>query len=222
MERIRYPDFDLKLERKEDQYIARILQSPTGEASSVFKLPFSDDRLELLVQKLGGHLRSNVRSFHKAEMEAAQELGGKLFDSVFSSDVLGCFRSSLDEVSRSEETGLRIKLRLQEVPELADLPWEFLFDSSLNRFIAQSNQTPIIRYIEMPEWIKPLKVNLPLQILVITSSPGDYCSLGVERERSSLEKALKPLSADGQGNGCFIGAHRVSTSSIGFRLMRAL
>ncbi len=260
MERICYLDFELKLERKEDQYIARLLQSPAGEASSVFKLPFSDDRLELLVQKLGGHLRSNVRSFHKVEMEAAQELGGKIFDAVFSGDVLGCFRSSLDIVSRNEETGLRIKLRLQEVPELADLPWEFLFDSSLNRFIAQSNQTPIIRYIEMHEWIKPLKVNLPLQILVITSSPRDYCDISVECERSSLEKALKPLSEDGkvnvkwlenatlsdihhclqegeyhvfhfighggfdektqegvllledgQRNGCFIGAHRIST-----------
>lgn len=41
---------------------------------------------------------------------------------------------------------------------------------------------------------------LSLQVIVITSSPLDYCSLGVERERSSLEQALKPLSDNGQVN----------------------
>ncbi len=101
-------------------------------------------------------------------------------------------------MNSTKETGLRLKLRLQDVPELAEIPWEFLFDASLSRFLARSNQTPIIRYIEMPEKIKPLKVTLPLKVLVITSSPLDYCSLGVERERSSLEQALKPLSDKGQ------------------------
>lgn len=198
MERLSYLDFEIKIERKDDQYIARILQSPAGEATNIFKLPFTDDRLENLVLKIGGHLRSNIRSINSKEMTAARELGGKLFEAVFAGNVLACFKNSLDLVSRTKETGLRLKLRLQDVPELAEIPWEFLFDASLNRFLARSNQTPIIRYIEMPERIKPLKVNLPLHVLVVTSSPLDYYSVGVERERSSLEQALRPLSDNGQ------------------------
>jgi len=127
-------------------------------------------------------------------MEAARELGGKLFDTIFSGEVLACLKSSLDKASCQEEkTGMRLKLRLQEVPELADLPWEFLLDTSLDRFFAQSNQTPIVRYIEMSERIKPIIVNLPLQLLVMVSSPTDYPRLDVERERSRLEEALNSL-----------------------------
>lgn len=198
MRRLRYFDFELKIEQEGDRYAAQVLHSPTGEAKSVFTLPFSEDRLELLVLKIGGRLRSSARRIHTDEMEAARELGGKLFDAVFSGGVRERFESSIDEVSRSEETGLRLKLRLQEVAELADLPWEFLFDSTHDRFLAQSVQTSVVRYIEIPERIRPFIVNLPLNVLVMTSSPTDYLRLDVELERSSLEKALEPLSNEGK------------------------
>ncbi len=260
MEKLHYEDFELKIQREGDSYTARILRSPAGEVSGIFTLPFSDDRLELLVLRIGGHLRTPTRRKHSVEMEAARELGGKLFETVFSGDIRARFKSSLDIVYGKKKTGLRLKLRLQDVPELAEIPWEFLYDASLNRFLIQSNQTPIIRYLEIPEKTKPLKMNLPLCVLVITSSPHDYCSLGVECERSSLEKALRPLIDKGQvsvkwlesptlseihhclcdgeyhifhfighggfdkktqegvlvledeqGNGCFTGAHKIST-----------
>src|SRR3990172_7424766 len=198
MEKLRYEDFELKIEKEKDGYTARILHSGGGEASGVFALPFSDDRLELLVLRIGGHLRTPTRRKHSVEMEAARELGGQLFDTIFAGDVRARFKSSLDIVYGKKKTGLRLKLRLQDVPELAEIPWEYLYDASLNRFLAQSNQTPIIRYLEMPEKIKPLKVNLPLHVLVVTSSPHDYPGLSVESERSSLEKALRPLIDKGQ------------------------
>ncbi|MGH7800757.1 MAG: CHAT domain-containing protein [Thermodesulfobacteriota bacterium] len=197
MERLRYLDFELKIERKGEQYTARVLSSPAGEASSIFTLPFSEERLELLVLKLG-RARSSTRRIHSVEMEAARELGGKLFEAIFIGEVRACIRSSLNEIYRQEGTGLRLKLRLQEVPELADLPWEFLFDSSLDRFLAQSNQTPIVRYIEMPERIRPLNVNLPLQVLVMISSPSDQVRLDMERERSLLREALHSFSEQGK------------------------
>ena len=197
MEPLQYLDFELKIEREEDHYTARVLRSPAGEASCDFTLPFSGDRLELLVMKLG-RPRGSTRSIHSAEMEAACELGGKLFEVVFGGDVRACLRSSLDEVYRKERTGLRLKLRLQEVPLLSDLPWEFLLDATLDRFFAQSNQTPIVRYIEMPERIKPITVNLPLHLLVMISSPSDYLRLDVERERSRLEETLEPLIEAGK------------------------
>ncbi len=196
MGQLHYFDFELKIERKGDQYAARVIGSPRGEASNIFTLPFSEDRLELLVLKMGRDLHISTRRIHSMEMEAARELGGKLFEAVFGGEVLACLRSSLEEIS--EGTGLRLKLRFQEVAELADLPWEFLFDPAKSRFFAQSNLTPIVRYIEMPERIKPLTIDLPLNILVMTSSPADYRSLDVELEKSSLKKALEPLSREGK------------------------
>jgi len=191
-----YLDFELKIELNNNRYITRVLRSPAGEASCEFTLPFSEDRLELLVMKLG-RPRGSTRHIHSDEMKAAHELGGKLFEAVFSGDVRACLKSSLNEVYRNKRIGLRLKLLLQEVPQLSDLPWEFLWDATLDRFFVQSNQTPIVRYIEMPERIKPLTVNLPLDLLVIISSPSDYPLLNVESERSKLQKALDLLIKDG-------------------------
>ncbi|HEY9246067.1 MAG TPA: hypothetical protein VIO11_04395, partial [Candidatus Methanoperedens sp.] len=198
MERLSYEDFELKIERKEDRYIAEVLASPGGQGSSVFTLPFSKDRLELLVLRIGGNLRSPAHRSHSAEMGAAYELGGDLFKAVFDGEVRDCLKSSLEIVSAKEKTGLRLKLKLQDVPELAEIPWEYLYYVPLKRFLAQSKQTPIVRYIDMPEKPKPLEVSLPLRVLVVTSSPSDYRSLCVESERSSLEEALRPLIDKGQ------------------------
>jgi hypothetical protein len=155
--------------------------------------------MALLVLKLG-RTRSGTRAIRSEETEAARELGGKLFESVFGGEVRAALRSSLDEAQRQEGTGLRLKLRLQDAAELADLPWEFLYDPSLDRFLAQSNQTPIVRYIEMPERIKPLTLQLPLRVLVMVSSPDDpnYAKLDVALERSQLQTALDPLNRAGQ------------------------
>jgi hypothetical protein len=140
-----------------------------------------------------GRPRGSTRRVVSSEMEAARELGTKLFDTVFGPEVRACLRTSLERTQLDEDTGLRLKLRLQEVPELGNLPWEFIYDSGLFRFFAQSDNTPVVRYIEIPEKIRPLKVQLPLRVLVMVSSPTDYTSLNSQRERSLLEDALNPL-----------------------------
>lgn len=197
MKRLDYLDFELKIEREGDRYVAQVLRSPVGEASSTFMLPFSEGKLENLVLKLG-HMRATTRSIHSGELGTARELGGKLFEAVFTGDVHACLDRSIDEARRRENMGLRIKLRLQEAADIADLPWEFLYDPAVDRFLAQSRETPIVRYIEMPEPIKPLTVNLPLQVLVTISSPVDYPRLDVKHERSCLEAALDPLVREGK------------------------
>lgn len=197
MGRLKYLDFELKFERQGNAFVARILHSPSGEATGTFTLPFSEDKLENLVLKLG-NVRRGARRVHSPEMEAAREFGGKLFEAVFSPDLRACFKSSLDEASRQPGTGLRLKLRLQDTPELADLPWEFLFDPSFDRFLAQSNYTPIVRYVELPERIAPLAVTLPLRLLAMISSPADYAHLDAEREKSNMSKALEDLVAQGK------------------------
>jgi len=194
-----YVDFELTIERRSDGYAARVLRSPAGEASTTFNLPLSEDRLELLVVRLS-HARRTTRRIVTEETDAARELGGKLFEAIFTGDVRAALRSSLDEAGRQDDTGLRFKLRFQDTPELADLPWEFLFDSSLERFFAQSNQTPVVRYLELPERIKPISVQLPLRVLLMISSPrdSDYVPLDVAREETMLRNSLDPLIRSGQ------------------------
>jgi len=195
MDRLEYLDFELKLEKHEQRYAVSVIRSPAGEAEGEFALPFSDLELENLLLKVG-RTRRGVRRIGSPEWQAAQAFGGKLFEAVCKGDVRGCFRSSLDRASQ-EGKGLRLKLRLLDTPELADLPWEYLYNRPLNRFLSLSTQTPIVRYIELPEPIPPLAVKPPLCILVMISSPSDYDQLDVELEKANLLSALSDLERRG-------------------------
>ena len=70
-------------------------------------------------------------------MTAAKAFGAALFNAVFSGDVKACFRSSLDE-ARRQNAGLRIRLRLAD-SSVVDLPWEYLYNPAVNRFLALSD-----------------------------------------------------------------------------------
>lgn len=95
-----------------------------------------------------------------------------------------------------QEKGLRVKLRIQD-PRLANLPWEFLYDARRDAYICLSQQTPLVRYLELPQTIRPLAVTPPLRILGMIASPSDLQTLDVQVERQRLERAIAPLQAKG-------------------------
>ncbi len=186
-----YLNFDLLIERAGNAYVARVTNSPAGEAASQFSVPFAPFELENFLLKIG-RPRRGVRRLNSPEMEAAKNFGKRLFDSVFGSEVFGCLRSSLDQAEAKGSAGLRLRLRLN-APELADLPWEYLYNSALNRFLVLAVETPLVRYIELPERIRPLAVQPPLKILAMLSAPTDYAPLDVEEEWQKLQNALGDL-----------------------------
>jgi hypothetical protein len=195
MAEINYLDFDLLIERAGNKYQARVVNSPAGQASAAFRLPFSNLELENFLLRVG-RTRRGVRRLESPEMEAAKTFGGRLFETVFADEVRACLRSSLDEASR-QGAGLRIRLRLAAVPELADLPWEYLYNPALNRFLTLSAETPVVRYLDLPERIQPLPVKPPLRVLVMIASPSDYPALDVEQEWRKLSEALDDLERRG-------------------------
>ncbi|HEV8564801.1 MAG TPA: CHAT domain-containing protein [Actinomycetota bacterium] len=194
---VTYLDFDLLVERSGDGYRSRVIQSPGGQASATFSPPFSQVEVENLVLKVSRSIgQRNVRRVESSELTNVQTFGSRLFDAVFDGDVRACLRSSIDEASR-HDAGLRIRLRLGDVPELIDLPWEYLYNSSLNRFIARQLETPLVRYLDLPESIRPLTVQPPVRVLVMISSPTDYAELDVEHEWSKLHDSLADLESKG-------------------------
>jgi CHAT domain-containing protein len=195
MAAISYLDFDLLIERSPTGYRARVLSSPAGQAAADFKLPFSELEIENFLLRIGRTQRG-MRRLESPEMETARTFGGRLFEAVFDHEVRGCLRSSLDEADR-QGAGLRIRLRLTDVPELADLPWEYLHNPSLNRFLVLSAETPLVRYLDLPEPIRPLAVKPPMRVLVMIASPNDYPPLDVEREWAKLNEALGDLEQRG-------------------------
>ena len=191
MDAVSYLDFDLLIKREGKGYRAQVLDSPAGQASVSFKDPFSKLQKENFLLKVGRPQRG-TRRIDSPDVSAAKSFGETLFKAVFKDEVSGCFGRSLDEANR-QGAGLRVRLRLTEVPELADLPWEYLYNLPLNRFLAISTKTPLVRYLELTERIRPITVTVPLNILVMISSPSNYRKLDVEREWKNLNDAIKEL-----------------------------
>ena len=185
---VSYLDFDLVISRTEGGYRAQVLSSPAGEASVDFRAPFSDLELENFLLRVGRPRRSTRRR-DSPEMQAVRTLGGRLYESVFSGGIRECWVSSLSR-AEARNAGLRLRLRIGDAPELNDVPWEYLYNASLNQFLSLSEYTPLIRYLELPRRIRPLTIDARLEILAMISSPSDYPQLDVEQEWSRLNDAL--------------------------------
>jgi hypothetical protein len=186
---IEYVDFVLRIQREEADYRALVVESPDGQADSRFApAAFDAAYLELFDAMAAGAV----------DLEpAVEELGRALFAAVFTGGVLDLWRASQAR-SDGMGKGLRLRLRLTDVPEVARWPWETLYDPLIERFLALSSASAIVRNLEAPGAVAPLAVPPPLQLLVVAASPSDLPALAVDRELAMLEEALAPLRADGR------------------------
>jgi hypothetical protein len=187
-----YIDFHLKIGPRvaENQY-AVVTRSPSiGETRGIFTRPLTDEQLELFVLRVG-LARRGVRRLHSPEWRAAQDFGQKLFRSLFTDEIRAAYLASHNDAVRQGK-GLRVKLTL-DAPELANYPWELLYDPSNSQFLSLFEDTPVLRYIELPRPILPLTVAPPLRILALAASPKDYEPLDLAQERRNLAQALDTL-----------------------------
>lgn len=188
---MKYLDFDLLIDKADAAYSVRVLRSPMGSASSRFVLPFSDIEIENVLLKLS-RVRRGMRRLESPEMEAARGFGGRLFDAVFSEETRSLLRSSLSEANR-QDAGLRLRLRFGDAPELMELPWEYLYDRTGDHFFVLSSETPLVRYLEVAEPVRPPVVEPPLQILFMAANPPGYPPLEVDREWQKLQDSVAEL-----------------------------
>ncbi len=180
-----YENFDLSLKRSGEGYCAEVLGSSAGEATDAY---FSLPALEVD----WGELQASP------ETEAIQSFGQNLFNTVFNGAVQDCFRTTLGMI-KTKQVGLRIRLRLSEqASELASVPWEYLYDTTQDNFLALSEETPIVRYLNIPQTIQPLGITPPLHMLVMISNPYQYPPLDVEQEWTDLNKSLDGLMRRGR------------------------
>jgi hypothetical protein len=196
---LRYLDFDLHIEKAGRRYRARATLPDRGIATAEFSRPFTPDKVQLLVLRLG---RTRTLTRAAPGRSAAEEVGllhtfgQALLERVFTGDVRTALDVSLAQ-ARREDAGLRIRLRLGAAPELADLPWEYLATPARG-FFALSRHTPLVRYLELPDPEPSLRVDGPLRMLVMVSNPINSPVLDVESEWSRLNAGLASLVAAGQ------------------------
>jgi len=195
-----YLDFEVEITPgSEGGYIVAVIRSPAGEAREKVRWPYSQLQLENRLKDLKIALlsaRGRRRRALSPEEQAVQDFGRELFDLLLPREIRGLYRVSLSRAT-AQARGLRLKLRLKETPELAALPWEFLYDPNKDEYLCLSRDTPLVRYLELPRPPAPLKVAAPLRILGMIASPANLPKLDVSREKERVERALADLQAAG-------------------------
>jgi len=192
---VNYLDFILEIGAGRGRaYPVFVIGSPAGEAHDFMRFPFDARGLEnqlLALQTALLRSGSKHRKIISPEEQTVQNFGQALFDALFIGEVRSCYDVSQREAFHQDK-GLRIKLCIQS-PELASLPWEFLYDKRKAEYICFSSNTPIVRYLELPQPPPPIGVTLPLSILGVVASPKDLPELDIEHEKYRVEKSLERL-----------------------------
>jgi hypothetical protein len=183
---VEYQDFELQIGPQSGEGIlVRVLRSPAGEAETILEIP----ERELL--------RASIpdRDLSAGGMEAPSdaEIGGKLFRAVFRGEVGDLFLQSLSQAG-SEGQGLRIRLRInprdRSLASLQRLPWELLYRTETEDFLALSRRTPIIRALDVPRSVAPPRAEPPLRILIVTGQQSPHDALDLAGELAGLSTAL--------------------------------
>jgi formylglycine-generating enzyme required for sulfatase activity len=194
-----YLDFELEIGLGQGrEYPVAVIRSPAGEARETMRFPYDELVLEnRLLALQNALLRSGGRRRQvlSPDEKAVQDFGRDLFTALFTGEVRNRYDVSLERAWH-EGRGIRLKLRIQP-PELAALPWEFLYDPRQAEYVCLSRSTPVVRYLELPWPIPPLSVRSPLRILGMIANPDDLPPLDVEREKGRVERAVKELRAHG-------------------------
>jgi hypothetical protein len=189
-----YDELSIRIQAGEGGRYHVVASAADGStASATFAMPFDEVELDNFVLRVGRQ-RLPVRSYRSTQMEEAKKFGMRLFEALLTDGVRDVFRAARAVADQSHK-GLRVTLRLNDAPELMDVPWEFLYERP--RFLAQSIFTPVVRSLDLTEVPSPFPLDLPLNVLGMVSAPQGYDTLDVEHEKEKLITALAPLCDQG-------------------------
>jgi hypothetical protein len=206
-----YLDFDIRIEPGDGRrYPVRVEQAPDeARPRAAMEFPFDEDTLRDHLDKLKDALsrsESTVvrrKAFRDMQEEPEEHIsvrafGNVLFEAAFPDEIRACYKSSLEK-ARASGKGLRLRLHI-EAPDLATLPWEYLYDEERRKFVCLAKDTPVVRYLRIQDEDgtrrKPIGVDPPLRILGMVASPTvetGLARLDVEREKRRIEEALTKL-----------------------------
>ena len=192
-------DFELDIGHGSGRAYPVAARSAAGQARGTLHLPFGDRSPASVGEELAAALAGPVAG----QGPAVQAFGQSLFDALFGEDVLALYDASRRQAGEGDRV-LRLKLRV-EPPELAELPWEFLYDARLREYICLVH-TPLIRYqapfggtgaldLAPPGVIGPLDRTPPLRILAMVAASSNAARTEAARQKQHLEEATQRLQA---------------------------
>ena len=165
------------------------------------------------------HLRANVETFDSAsglmqmdpgsvevtnalekfaqrdtDRQLLTDAGILLFKALFQLEdhrIYDLFQQCLGKFLPTAHEGIRIRLRI-EAPEIAALPWEFLYMPGKGMFLSTWIRTPLVRYLDVGRPVPKLEMSPPIQMLVVIPDSPD---LDTDKEKDALQRALKGMQS---------------------------
>ena len=202
-----FVDIDIVFERRGDGLAARVVDSPVGKQAPVdFVAPTADTVSSLVAGMRAASLDVDVQANRRiaplsttpaAPAVSRRDFGSSLFRALFNGPTLDVLRHS-QYVVGNDDKALRLRLHFEEVPELASVPWELLYDETEHTFLAQFDDFSLVRVIDSGKPRQPLEVEGPVRMLVVISSPTDVPGLDVEREWQRLVEGVSRLVEAGR------------------------
>jgi len=177
---MRYLTFDLTISATGTPYEYLLAaQSPQGEPNARTNIAFDTAPLANWLKQLAEQTLAP---------QEAQALGTALYECLFVGEINLVFQRALGETLGRDDLGLRLRLRINP-PELAALPWEYLYSPERRLFLAASVETPVSRYLNLAKPLRSLAGPEQIRMLVVIPQNTD---LDTVAERETLEKiALK-------------------------------
>ncbi len=171
-----------------------LAESRRGQASAEMTIPFDPRDVENFILRHCDPHRGAVRGWAPPSVQPFADFGAGLFDALFTGPVRDLYLQHAAAVA-SDDVGLGIRLRVTSVPELAGLPWEYLYDGTA--FLALTGAVTITRHLDASRPARAFPLQGPLGIAVTVSAPTDRAPIDADRELEGLKTALAPLVSAG-------------------------
>ncbi|MFC7261916.1 CHAT domain-containing protein [Streptomyces lutosisoli] len=192
-------DVDFQVEvgpRGEDGYPVVFRAAGGEEAPGVMRLPPLRDLEALAARVPDAVVASSARVRRAAVGDEApvRELGRILFDALLAGTGSALLMAARNRAAQ-QGGQVRLVLRVQP-PELARLPWEFMYDTGEDGYLGLD--LPLVRHPQVARPVAALRVVPPLRILGMVARPDDQEPLAAHAEQQRLREALADLVAEGR------------------------
>jgi hypothetical protein len=216
-----YEDFSIRISVGADGRYEVNVRSPAGTGDATLELPFGVDEVGGMVAGLSRSVSGDSSGSNGGSTKPARdigvagsvtplddpsapargvaEVGNQLYQALFKGKVQTLFDKSLGRIQPVPDLGLRIRLNLdledEGLRELARLPWEFLNDvvDQDHVFLNLSEDTPLVRDLDVEKPPEPLPFQPPLRVLVVIANPRGSAALNLDKEKEIIQKTFAEL-----------------------------
>ncbi len=200
-----YLDFELRIGAgNRTEYPVTVIHAAAGgEPTIMAQIPVNDATLRRHLDELtairSAHAAARsatttrsqqlFTSPHLSEPTMAREIGQRLFAALIAGTVRDAYASSLVR-ARAQGAGLRLRLSI-DAPEVAVLPWEFLYDPQEGDHVSLLRELPLTRYTPLTRDRDSQTIKPPVRILGMVAAPSDLPQLDITQEQARMAQALE-------------------------------